>query len=66
MNDGSSVGAGRDDGQLLDALRAGQLALVVAGDRLAEDGASAGRAFARERSAVVAQLRDPAEAAASG
>jgi len=66
VTDGSSVWACRDDGQILDALRAGQLALFVAVDRLAEDVESEVRAFDRERSAFVAQLRDPAEDSASG
>ena len=64
--DGSSVWACRDDGQILDALRAGQLALFVAVDRLAEDVESEVRAFDRERSAFVAQLREPTEDSASG
>jgi hypothetical protein len=66
VTDGSSVWACRDDGQILDALRAGQLALFVAVDRLAEDVESEVRAFDRERSAFVAQLRDAAEDSASG
>ena len=49
----------RDDGQILDALRAGQLALFVAVDRLAADVEAEVRAFDRERAAFVAQLRDP-------
>jgi DNA-binding transcriptional MerR regulator len=57
VTDGSHVWACRDDGQILDALRAGQLALFVAVDRLAEDVETEVRAFDRERSAFVAQLR---------
>ena len=66
VTDGESVWACRDDGQILDALRAGQLALFVAVDRLAEDVESEVRAFDRERSAFVAQLREPTEDSASG
>jgi DNA-binding transcriptional MerR regulator len=57
VTDGSSVWACRDDGQILDALRAGQLALFVAVDRLAEDVESEVRQFDDERDAFVAQLR---------
>ena len=57
MTDGSSVWACHDDGQILDALRAGQLALFVAVDRLAADVDAEVRAFDPERAAFVAQLQ---------
>jgi len=37
ITDGEHVWACRDDGQILDALRHGQLALFVAVDRIADD-----------------------------
>jgi DNA-binding transcriptional MerR regulator len=58
VTDGSTVWACRDDGQILDALRSGQLALFVAVDRVAADMEAEVRAFDRERSEFLAQLRD--------
>jgi hypothetical protein len=57
VTDGAHVWACRDDGQILDALRSGQLALFIAVDRLAEAVESEVRAFDLERSAFVAQLQ---------
>jgi DNA-binding transcriptional MerR regulator len=64
VTDGATVWACRDDGQILDALRSGQLALFVAVDRLAADVEAEIRAFDRERSDFVAQLRGDDEAPA--
>ena len=47
----------RDDGQILDALRHGQLVLFVAIDRMAEDVGADVRAFDRERQSFVDRLR---------
>jgi DNA-binding transcriptional MerR regulator len=58
VTDGDTVWACRDDGQILDALRRGQLALFVAVDRMAADVEAEVRAFAAERSAFVEGLRD--------
>jgi len=57
VTDGDSVWACRDDGQILDALRHGQLALFVAVDRMAADVESEVRAFSRERQSFVDELR---------
>ena len=62
VTDGRSVWACHDDGQILDALRAGQLALFVAVDRLAADVDAGVRAFDAERAAFVEQLKDSGEA----
>jgi len=63
VTDGRTVWACHDDGQILDALRAGQLALFVAVDRVAADVDAEVRAFRAERAAFVEQLqvtrRDP-------
>jgi DNA-binding transcriptional MerR regulator len=59
VTDGNTVWACRDDGQILDALRAGQLALFVAVDRLVADVEAEVREFDRERSDFVAQLKRP-------
>jgi DNA-binding transcriptional MerR regulator len=59
VTDGESVWACRDDGQILDALRHGQLALFVAVDRFAEEVADEVRTFDSERRAFVAGLRAP-------
>jgi DNA-binding transcriptional MerR regulator len=57
VTDGESVWACRDDGQLLDALRHGQLALFVAVGRVAADVEAEVGAFAAERQAFVDELR---------
>jgi len=59
VTDGRNVWACHDDGQILDALRAGQLALFVAVDRLAADVDAEVRAFDADRAAFVEQLHDP-------
>jgi DNA-binding transcriptional MerR regulator len=61
VTDGTTVWVCHDDGQILDALRSGQLALFVAVDRFAEQVESEVRAFAAEREAFVARLADDAE-----
>jgi DNA-binding transcriptional MerR regulator len=66
VTDGESVWACRDDGQILDALRKGQLALFVSVDGMAADMESEVRAFAAERSAFVDELRRERDAAGSG
>jgi DNA-binding transcriptional MerR regulator len=58
VTDGESVFACRDDGQILDALRHGQLALFVAVDRLAEEVQADVRTFDAERRAFVDELRE--------
>ncbi len=57
VTDGRTVWACHDDGQILDALRAGQLALFVAVDRVVAEVDSEVRAFDAERAAFVQQLR---------
>jgi DNA-binding transcriptional MerR regulator len=57
VTDGTRVWACRDDGQILDALRHGQLALFVAVDRIAADVEADIREFAAERQSFVAGLR---------
>ena len=57
VTDGETVWACRDDGQILDALRHGQLALFVAVDRLADDVSAQVHAFDRERAAFVDELQ---------
>jgi DNA-binding transcriptional MerR regulator len=67
VTDGERVWACRDDGQILDALRHGQLALFVDVDRLATDLESEVRAFSRERQSFVDDLRrHPDHPAGSG
>jgi DNA-binding transcriptional MerR regulator len=66
VTDGESVWACRDDGQILDALGRGQLALFVAVDRFAADVADEVRAFDAERRAFVAGLCEPADGVAGG
>jgi DNA-binding transcriptional MerR regulator len=56
VTDGSTVWACRDDGQILDALRSGQLALFVSVDHFVESVEADVRAFDAERSAFVADL----------
>lgn len=60
--DGNRVFACRDDGQILDALRHGQLALFVAVDRMAAEVEAEVATFTRERASFVDELRaeDPA------
>ncbi|HEX6310030.1 MAG TPA: helix-turn-helix domain-containing protein [Acidimicrobiia bacterium] len=53
VTDGETVWACRDDGQILDALRHGQLALFVAVDRVADDVEAHVRTFDAERRAFV-------------
>ena len=59
ITDGRTVWSCRDDGQLLDALRHGQLALFVAIDRVAADVDAEVRAFQAERAAFVDGLVHP-------
>lgn len=58
VTDGSSVWVCRDDGEILDALRGGQLALFVAVDRFAEAVDAEVRAFAAERDQFLERLVD--------
>jgi len=57
VTDGQTVWACRDDGQILDALRSGQLALFVAVDRFVEEIEAEVRSFDEERQAFVEDLR---------
>jgi DNA-binding transcriptional MerR regulator len=57
VTDGATVFACYDDGQILDALRNGQLALFVAVDRFAAALSSDVAAFTAEREAFVTRLR---------
>jgi DNA-binding transcriptional MerR regulator len=57
ITDGRHVWACHDDGQILDALRHGQLALFVAVDRFADEVEHEVRAFDADRDAFVAGLR---------
>jgi DNA-binding transcriptional MerR regulator len=57
VTDGVSVFACYDDGQILDALRNGQLALFVSVDRFAETLRSDVAAFTAERDAFLTQLK---------
>jgi DNA-binding transcriptional MerR regulator len=66
VTDGVSVFACYDDGQILDALRNGQLALFVAVDRFAETLRSDVAAFAAERDAFLAHLRSGSEPGGPG
>jgi DNA-binding transcriptional MerR regulator len=56
VTDGRRVWACYDDGQILDALRAGQLALFVAVDQVAADVDADVRAFSSERAEFVEHL----------
>lgn len=58
VTDGRNVWACHDDGQILDALHAGQLALFVAVDRLAAEVGADVQAFDAERAAFVERLTD--------
>jgi DNA-binding transcriptional MerR regulator len=66
VTDGESVWACRDDGQILDALRQGQLALFVAVGTMAEEMETEVRTFAAERSAFVDELQRERDAASAG
>ena len=57
VSEGDTVLACRDDGQVLDALRRGQLVLFVSVDRLAHHVEAEVRAFDAERNDFVAGLR---------
>ena len=57
VTDGDAVWACRDDGQILDALAHGQLALFVAVDRMADEVEAEVRDFDADRTAFVAGLR---------
>lgn len=57
VTDGERVWACRDDGQILDALRHGQLALFIAVDRLAAELEADVSQFSRERQSFVDGLR---------
>jgi DNA-binding transcriptional MerR regulator len=57
VTDGDSVWACHDDGQILDALSRGQLALFVAVDRLADEVETEVRDFDADRRAFVEELR---------
>jgi len=65
VTDGETVWPCRADGEVLDALRNGPVALVVAVDRIEVDVDAAVRAFDAERQEFVQGLHD-ADAAASG
>ena len=58
VTDGRSVWACHDDGQILDALHSGQLALFVAVDRVAADVDADVRAFDAERADFVHHLTE--------
>jgi hypothetical protein len=58
VTDGRTVWVCRDDGQILDALRAGQLALYVAVDSLAAEVDAEVRAFDAERAEFVERLTE--------
>jgi DNA-binding transcriptional MerR regulator len=58
VTDGESVWVCHDDGQILDALHHGQLALFVAVDRFAAEVEHEVRAFDADRRAFVAELRN--------
>jgi DNA-binding transcriptional MerR regulator len=66
VTDGEHVWACRDDGQILDALRHGQLALFIAVDRIAADVDAEVRAFSQDRQSFVDGLRHPDHPAGSG
>lgn len=58
VTDGSTVLACRDEGEVLDALRGGQLALFVSVDAVASEVEAEVRAFRRDREAFVDTLCD--------
>ena len=57
VTDGDAVWACRDDGQILDALSHGQLALFVAVDRFADEVETEVRDFDADRRAFVDELQ---------
>ena len=57
VTDGDTVWACRDDGQILDALRHGQLALFVSVDRFADEVEHEVRDYDADRDAFLAELR---------
>jgi DNA-binding transcriptional MerR regulator len=59
VSDGDAVLACRDDGQVLDALRDGQLALFVSVGRFARDVDADVRVFAAERASFVDAISAP-------
>ncbi|MFI5045870.1 MAG: helix-turn-helix domain-containing protein [Acidimicrobiia bacterium] len=59
VSDGDAVLACRDDGQVLDALRNGQLALFVSVGRLARDVDAEVRVFAADRATFVDAISAP-------
>jgi DNA-binding transcriptional MerR regulator len=61
VTDGEQVWACRDDGQILDALRRGQMALFVAVDAYAEEVDAEVRSFDAERQQFVDGLRASSE-----
>jgi DNA-binding transcriptional MerR regulator len=61
VSDGNSVWACRHDGEMLDALKAGQLVLFVAVDKFADDVEHEVRAFDADRRAFVAELCDESQ-----
>jgi DNA-binding transcriptional MerR regulator len=61
VTDGDRVWACRDDGQILDALRRGQMALFVAVDAYAEEVDAEVRSFDAERQQFVDALRASSE-----
>jgi DNA-binding transcriptional MerR regulator len=63
VTDGDTVWACRDDGQILDALRHGQLVLFIAVDRLAADVEHEVGTFDADRRAFVERLRGTGRAA---
>ena len=66
VTDGEHVWACRDDGQILGALRHGQLALFVAVDQMAADVDAEVRAFSQDRQTFVDRLRGSDHPAGSG
>jgi DNA-binding transcriptional MerR regulator len=66
VTDGERVWACRDDGQILDALRHGQLALFVAVDKMAAELEAEVREFSRDRQSFVDVLRHDDHPAGSG
>ena len=61
VTDGDRVWACRDDGQILDALRRGQMALFVAVDAYAQEVDAEVRSFDAERQEFVDGLRASSE-----
>jgi DNA-binding transcriptional MerR regulator len=65
VTDGRDVWACHDDGQILDALRHGQLALFIAVDRVSADVDAEVRSFQAERAAFVDTLMHPSHGGSS-